>query len=482
MTNEEFFYWLEQGGRRTALVEVDTDTPHYMSTIPFTSLPTDTVPNRSYLPVVSKSFPFSEKLSLSSTPSISVGTIDLHNEDSALDTWLDEVWVNRAIRVYIGDVRWPRNDFRLVFDGIVAKLSESRLGMLSIVLRNKLERLNTPVTDAILGGTTSNKDRILPNMFGENHNVTPLLVDPANHEYMYNNGESERLIEVRDNGVPTTTVTHYPAVGKFRLTSSPVGQITCSAQGSTPYNPTVSGIVKALVTGYGTPTERLTTLDLDLTNLSDFETECPQPVGINISDRANVLQCCQDIASSVGGQIVMSSEGKLRIVRIKLPGTGVPFVIEPKDYEDKSLSISERTEVISGVKLGYCKNWSMQQDLETGIPAEHRELYAQEYLSVTQRDSAVASTYRLYADPKQEDTLLLRAIDAQAEANRRLQLWKTQRTVFKLKGYAHLFRLELAQAVTLIGSRYGLSGGRSGIVLSKETDWIAGRVTIEVLI
>lgn len=481
MTDADFIKWLERGGLRVALVEVDTDVPRFLSTVPYTTLPTDTPANRPYLPVVASGFPFTERLSLDGNASINVGAIDLHNEDHALDAWIHEVWVNRSIRVYIGDVDWLIEDFRLIFSGIIAEFTPSVPGRLSIVLRNKLERLNTPVTETMLGGTTPNKDRNLPITLGECHNVTPLLVDPAEHEYQWNIGSSERLIEVRDNGVPIPSVVTL-ATGKFKLTGSSVGQITASVQGRTPYVSDVSGIVQLLATQYGSTTERLTSGDLDAANLSAFAAACPQAIGISITDRANVLQCCQQVADAVGAQVVMSQQGLLRLVRIDLPGVGTPLAITPKDYEHGSLSVREQSEVIAGVKLGYCRNWTMQQTLETGIPESHRGMYEQEYLTVTVRDATVASAYRLFADPPQKDTLLLTELDATVEAQRQLDLWKVQRTVFKIKGYSHLLLTELGQAVDLSGYYFDLQDGKQGIIIGKQSDWFTGWIELEILV
>lgn len=481
MTDDDFLAWLERGGTRTALVEVGTSTPRYLSTTPYTTMPDDAPANLPHLPVVAPGFAFSEKLSLSGNPTISVGAIEMYNEDGSLDDWLNDVWVNRTVRVYIGDVDWPRADFRLVFDGMAASLAVSSAGRLSIVLRNKLERLNTPVTDTLLGGTTPNKDQLLPITLGECHNVTPLLVNPPLHEYRWHNGAAERLIEVRDNGVPVSTASVL-STGAFTLLASPAGQITASVQGATPYAPNISAIVQVLATQYGTPSERLTSGDLDATNLADFAAACPQPVGVSLTERSNVLQVCQQLAASVGAQVVMSRQGKLRLVRVSLPGSGTPFAITTKDYESGSLTIRDRTEVIAGVKLGYCRNWTPQSTLETGIPAEHRSMYAQEWLTVSSRDSAVASTYRLYGDAQQEDTLLLKGSDAQAEADRRLALWKVQRTVFRFTGYAHLLMLDIGRAITLTAPRFGLDAGKSGIVIGLESDWVNGRVSVEVLV
>lgn len=87
-------------------------------------------------------------------------------------------------------------------------------------------------------------------------------------------------------------------------------------------------------------------------------------------------------------------------------------------------------------------------NLDTGIPAGSKDLFSKEWLTVSTKDSVVASNYRLHAEPPQVDTLLLKGTDAQAEAQRRLNLWKVQRTVYAIEGYANLLTLELGQVVT----------------------------------
>lgn len=480
MTDAEFQGWLKKGGRQVVLVEVQTSPARYLSTVPYTTLPTDSPANRAYLPVVAGGVAFTETLPLDGQATLSAGDIELHNEDGALDGWLSGVWANRGVQVFVGDVDWPRGEFRKVFDGVVADLESSSASRLNITLRDKLQRLNTPVSELLLGGSTPNKDRLQPITLGEVHNIEPLLVDPATHTYQCHTGPLERLIEVRADGVPRSTTA--AGAGKFALAQSPVGTITASVQGGVPYKNTVMGVVQVLATAYGNPTERLAAADLDSGQLAAFDTAHPQPVGVHISDRSNVLQVCQDFAASVGAQVAMSRTGQLRLLKIALPAVGAPVLVAPADYEAGSLSIARRSTVIAGVRLGYCKNWTVQSSVESGIPAEHKDLYAQEWLTATARDSTVASAYGLYADPPQADTLLLRRADADAEAARRLALWKVQRTVYQFTGYAHLLTLELGQAVTLQGARFGLDAGKTGQVVALASDWVNRRVKVEMIV
>ena len=483
MTTDQFLAWLAGTAKRIALVEVDTDVPRYLSSAPYATLPTDVPANRLHLACVEPGVSFTERLSLAAdgNPSISAGDIELSNQDGALDAWLDDVWRNRAVRVYIGDASWPRADFQLVFAGVCDDLQASSAGRLRIALRSKLERLNTPLTETLVGGTGANKDRVRPVGFGECHNISPVLVDEGQQEFMASGAALERIIEARSNGAPLT-ITPLLSTGKFRMTTAIYGQITASVQFGAPHQNTVAAIIQTLATAWGTPATRLVAADLDTANLAAFAAANPQPVGVYLADRANVMQTCQQLAASVGAQTVVSSTGLLRLVRVELPGAGTPVAIGPADYEAGSLTLKERPEVVAGIKLGYCRNWTVQTNLETGIPPAHAELYGQEWLTVTARNAAVATRYTLQGEIPQPDTLLLTETDAQAEANRRLALWSTARSVFSVRAYAHMLQLELGQAVTLSGRRWGLAAGKTGQVIGLQRNWLAGRVDVEVLV
>ena len=484
MTEAEFNSWLMQDGvRRVMLVEVDLDTPKYLSNVGYTTTPTDTPANRNYLACITDSIAFSEKLNLSSdgSASISAGDIDISNEDGAFDSWLNEVWVNRAIRVYLGDLSWSYADFKLVFSGIAANLNVPERGTLSISLRNKLERLNTPVTETLLGGTTTNKDRLKPVGFGECHNISPLLENEGLSRFQVGSTRLERIIEARSNGAPIT-ITQDLVNAQFRMTTAMYGTITASVQFGYPYKNTVATIVQELVTNWGTPTERFTAADIDTAQVNAFDAAHMQGVGIWLPDRANVLDVCQQLTASLGAQLTMTSTGKMRIVKIDLTAPVASTTINPWDYEHSSFTVSERSEVVSGINLGYCKNWTVQESLETGIPQQHVEMYAREWYNSVARNSAVAAAYRLHGEPEQTDTLLLTQADADAESARRLALWSAPRTVYQFRGLVNTLTLELGQYVNLIGDRYGMENGKVGQIVGIDRDWLLGRTTVEVLV
>lgn len=481
MTSQEYQAWLSSSGRRAVLAEIDLGEGEiiFLSNVSYTTLPTDATPNRAYLPFIQGGVAFTSRLTIDGSPSVSIGDIEVSNEDGHLDSWLTKVWTNRRIQVYYGDVTWPLEDFQLVLSGVIDSLGARSASRLNIVIKDNLQRLNTPVSETLVGGEGNNKEDLAPLVLGECHNVTPVLFDEAHHEYLVTLNTLERVLEVRDNGVPVS----HTLVGtnKFRLNATPAGTITASVQGGNPYVNTIGGLVQVLATQWGSVNERLTTAEVDTADFSVFNFVHPQPVGVFIDGRANVLATCQDLAASVGGQVVTASDGRLRIRKIDVSSVATGVKIYPADYQARSLNLSNRLVVKAGERIGYCKNWTVQENLDSGIPPEHKELFAKEWLEVQETNSAVAATYRLFTEPVMTDTLLLLEADARTEAARRLAMWSKQRNVFSLSGYPQLLTLELGDAVTLFGHRWGLQNGIPGTVLSLKKDWITGRVDVEVL-
>lgn len=497
-TQAQLEAWMRQGDRLPVLlVEVSVrvagvETTRYLTDKAYSTGAADVPANTAYLPIVAGGIALSEKMALDGfdgpanggVASLSTSAFTLENKDGSLDGWLADLWANRPVRVYLGDARWARADFYRIFDGIVADLDVSGRETLMLRMTDKLQRLNAPMSEVKVGGTGENKDALIPQVLGECHNVGPLLVDAAQHQYALNPFTCERIIEARDNGAPIS-ITPQLANAQFRLNQSPVGQITASVQGDRQgnvYAKDAAGLVQRLATLFGKASERFTAADLDAANLAAFAAANPQTIGLFVKDRMNVLEACRQVAASVGAQVVMSRDGRLRLVKLALPPPGAPRAISEADYEQFSLEPKARSTVRAGVKLGFCRNWTVQTNLQTGVPEAHKTLFGQEWLTASATDATVATNYRLHSDPEQEDTLLQARADAQAEADRRLALWKVPRHVYRMRCFVDFMTLELGQAVTLYNSRHGLTGGKTGMVVGLEPDWIAARVNVEVLI
>ena len=491
MTDEEFTAWLkDQSALRCVLVEAEYsyesrgsfyDDSIYFSTKGYTTSPTDTPPNLNYPARIKGGVKFTEKISLTGNAGLQFGDIEIDNSDGYYDYLFKYAWTNQNILIVIGDVGWPRADFRTIFNGTIANIASRNRNSINIKLRDKLQRLNTPMTDVKLGGSSSNADRLIPLTFGECFNVRPLLIDVATHKYQFHNSSSESVIEVRDNGVPVNKSSDLPN-GTFTLFAQPAGEITASVQGDndTAYENTIAKVIERIVTGYGLASTRFTAGDLDAANLAQFDIDNPQPIGIYSSQRLTVVRAIQQLASSIGAQVVMSREGLLQLIQINSNFNSPVMLINDQKIKEHSMKVSSLPEMSAAIKIGYCKNYTVQQNLQTGIPEDHKDLFYDEWLTFTKTNSSVASGYMLTDEPIQKDTNLITANDAESEATRLLDLKSSKLIIYQFVGFAEMFDLRLGDTVTLDNRRFQLDQ-EDGMVVELSPDWMTNMITVSVL-
>lgn len=442
--------------------------------------------NTPYLAIVEGSVSTTESISYDSEAKLTVGAISMYNDNGEISSWLSYIWQNGEIDVYGGDPRWDFADFRQVFSGRIDSIDGTKSrDRLAIKIRDILQDVNTPVTDEKMS-TSPTPDTLRPKLLGEVHNLTPKLKNANTGEYEFNGGESEDLIEARCDAKPRA-VTKNLSVGSFTFTGDVgPGTVTCSAQGvkyNGVYANTISKLVQYLVTQCGKASTRLTAADLDTVNLADFDTAHPQPVGLFLSDRENVVVAAGRLAASVGAQLIPSSLGKLRLIQYNIPTSATTVVTDAQVHKDSAIRIVAHSKVQAAVKIGYCKNWTVQDNLQTSIPNNHKALYAQEWLSVTPVNQATKTLYKLDEEPVQRDTCLQRKIDADAEGDRCLNIVSVPRTTYGFTGLPELTLLQLGQAVTLVCKDYEeLKNGKVGQVTSLTRNWDTFLVDIQVTV
>lgn len=517
--------WLEDSRRARGILVIAkaynvvttvTDT-FYFSTMGF--ITTDA--SISFNPIISKSLQLTESITLDGSASISFGDIELNNPNGQFDSWLDSsfyIWVNNSIKVYFGDPTWVcANEaeiitkFDKVFDGVIADVDSRNRTTINIKVRDKLDRLNTALSEDKLGpsgfwsGGQTNQESIKPIVFGDVHNMEPLLINPATLEYMFNNGPAENLIEIRDNGVSVYTFDGVTAgavvnlsAGTFTLTAAPAGLITASVQGvqrsvnlSTgvaavgTFSNNIANIIALIVTEYGkTSTSSgkfLGSTELDLTGLAAFASANLQSIGVLIKDRDNLLSIIQGIAASIGAHVTVTRAGLLTLIKL-FTNTAAAVSITDSDILEHSLSISNRTEVVATTKVAYAKNWTPQTGIVTDIVQASKEAFGSEWLYQSITDSLVKNRYSLETEPTPKETFLVDTADAIAEAQRLNNLFKVPHTVYKFTGTAKLLSLKLGQGVRLYHNRFGLSAGKAGQVISLSPDWSTSLIDIEVIV
>lgn len=548
-----------------------------------------------YIPIIIGGVSFAESLSADLTVSISYGTLELENTGGTYDNFLTYIWKRRPINLYIGDVSWPKSDFTLIFSGLVENLVSSGESNLQLTLVDKLEQLNESITIRTLkdlaGYTAQNtqEEKLLPVLFGEVFNLSPILVDngtgfdtgpwsasitgiqttsgieigqsvtatagagrlyggtasatvasivdgntitysvpsgagitrpipgiitnltingvvraagatgikvsavtgTGGPIYKITDGSLDEIIEVRDKAAPIVILNNRSSDGEFTLRYNTFGAITCTARSRTATDCTVPKLISYIVKNYGKNT--LTDNDLDLTNID--ASRLAYKAGIYVTDRTNILEVCNQLARSINCGLYYSlftvnsgtgqiSTGKLRLIELKVPTSSVGTTeLNDSLMIEGSLQVTESFSVKPSVKLAYCKNYTQQtQDLALALHSDHGTVFKDEYWYVESKDSAVEDIYKDTGIVQEEITHLLVTSEAQAEADKRLELWKTPRQLITATYLPHLMFVQLGDIVTLTSNRFGLSSGKPGLVYSITRDWITGLVEIGVLV
>ena len=490
ISDADYKAWLDSANPqiRNVIIELvgnvdGSENTFYMTQKPFSS----------YYTCLSQGFAYTESLTIGGNFNLSIGTIDvITSNQGEYDFITRGVWENRQIKVKLGDVRWAVSDYRTVLDGIVQKIDVKDSKSFSIVLLDKMQRLNNPITTTVLGGTTDNKNSIIPFSLGEVCNVTPLLVDPTTYTYQVHPLAIESIIEVRDNEVPVPLDSVDLAHGRFTLKYAPKGTITCSVQGhkyAGTYSNKIGTLIQSVATQAGSDGLNFDISEIDTANISAFNASYPAPVGYYGTSEDNILTCIQALASSVGAQVVINkSTGKLQIKTFDL-SSPVKF-ISKSNMSTKGLIPKSAFEVKSSITLNYCRNYTVQnQDKNIQIPSAHKELFAKEYRQIVVSNPVIKDLYKLPDIPissqssKNEDvSLLLTESDATVEANRRLTFFSSKKQIFSFEGFSECLDLELGQTINLTYPRYGLDSGRDGVVVSLGFDWFKATVQVGVLI
>lgn len=488
MTDEQFYGWLGSDEKTlVTLVEVNPvlvstgqAVPTYLSSRPYNRTNQAGAVTQ-YLPAVVGGLDFTGDIPLDGTASISYGDIEVEN-DGDLDHWLSLVWGMTPVRVLIGDLSWQPQHFRVVFTGVVGSLESRSRNTLNLTIFDNLQKANTPISEAKIGGALSNKDDLLPVALGECFNIEPVPVNPAQLEYAVNPRGVQSIISVRDNGVPVEF--SDTGSGRFKLRASPAGRITASVVGDSGCAQSKAGAVtKLLLSDYGSTYSEFQPSDFDDPSFTQLDASKPYVIGTYMKDRKNLLATCQEILSSVSAHLVCHSTGKLRVVR--LFDDSPPTVdLGPSDIVSGTLEVAEVPPVQTTVNLDYNRNWTVQSSgLATSLSAEATALLGKEWLTATvSAPATVVALHKRTEEPKHQQTSLARRADAEAEAQHRLGFWSVQRKVIRAEFLHKALLVELGDRVSIQHRRFGLSAGAVGTVIHVSRNWVHGTVTLGILI
>lgn len=484
---QPFIDFLRSGKARVVAVEVDcnsggVETTRYLSDVGYVSTPTDTPANTVFHARITGGFRFSQSINpLTGEASVSFGSLEIDNTDGALDAWINDVFAKRGVRILIGSQGAAFASFVQVFSGAIAALEGSGRQKFNLVLSDTLAQADVSISTAVVGGTTDAKDTSLPIMLGEVFNAEPTLIDETTGTYQVCEGAVKQVIEVRDNGYPVS-FTPDAANGKFTLTYQRYGRITCDVQGLKleEYRTDAGGLVEYLLTRVG-DTTKLDSGVMD-SSLTAWRTAHPQPVGVVMNGKSNRLATAKAIAASLGAALMITRTGTVKLVQVAF---GTPTrTIRQSDILKDSFGLESTPGVYGAFDLSGGKNWTVQQsdEIASALVDGQKQILGKEWIACVAKDVSVLALYKQALPDETTETLLVVEADIQAEAQRRLDIWKTPRHVYSFECFAEFLDLEIGQTVTVVYPRFGLNAGKPGVVVGLDSDFISGRVSVKVLI
>lgn len=303
--------------------------------------------------------------------------------------------------------------------------------------------------------------------------------------YQVHAGEIAGLPDVRDNGVTvvyTADLTH----GKFTLAAQPVGAIRADVRGAmfaSAEIKTASAFVRFIFDQAG-----LSSGLLDDAALDDFATECPQHLGMYITDARNVADVVAEIGATLDAHFLPSRAGAFRFWRLAAPvGSAVRDVgandIRLAEVEARAVSVP-----VYKLTMGYQRNWAVQDagSLAGSVIPARRTAYSTEYLKLSTTASAVKTRHPLAVDLETIDTLFADVDPAvsqghcQDEIDRRMALYGVIRTTYSATVSAMAMALNLLDEVGVTYPRFEFEAGENAVITGIEEQPSEDRVILEL--
>jgi hypothetical protein len=487
--NQTFIDWLNTQSQRCVLVEVGANVGGvektlYLSNRQWASSSTDSPASTQYLDYITGGVRVDRSISMEGDVSSSYGDIELDNSSGQLDEWFNYVFEGRDVSIYFGDPAWDKAQFAQVFTGVAVSIDSRKRDRLNLKIGDRLQSLNASISAPVIT-VSSGDEKQCPLVFGEVFNITPLLLDSAQLVYKVHDGQVERIIEVRDNGVPVQ-FTPLKTAGAFQLLAQPIGTITVSVQGDAVggYSNTVGGVIEKIIARFAPENSNVSPASFNSTKLAQFKAAYTQPIGVFITDKTNLLALCNSLAKSVGHSLAVGADGLFYFTNF-IPSPSTPSIggIGVDDIVYQGITPTKIKSPSPKVKVGYAKNWTVQASgLSAGIPASHLSLFADEWLTVSKTDLEAVTLYKYTVEPALVETFLLKATDAGMLALNLLQRDGKKRTTYGVNGFASFLQWELGDCLTLTHPRWGLASGVKCTVTSVGFDLLKGSYSLEVFV
>jgi hypothetical protein len=447
---------LRSGAQIVVLLEAQSSAgPRYASNAGYVASAADPIaPNRAYpdwlqeVPEVRQSLP----VTLFGRSEIGWSDAIISNPRGVRDSWLDEAWDGRAVRLLVGAASWTLDEFVPVFDGVATGLQATADGALRLAMSDPREQLNRPVQDALIA-TGPSAGEVVPLCYGTVFNVEPTLIDAPSHTYRVHESAVVAIDEVYVGGLPVAFTDN--ADGTLSLGVFPAGRVTADLRGQAIER--ADALLVAIAARAGVTST-------DAAALAALASAAPQPLGLYINRRTNAIDVLDEIAGSVGAWWGFDGLGRLTAAVAQV---GVPaLALTTDDVAEFGVQIDRLDPPRWRTRIGYRRNHTVQTDgLFAAVAEDIRQRLGREWDIAEASSGSTRSLHPLAIDPDIEGTLMVAGTDARAESARRMAMFGVPAKRLRVSAFRRAWALRPGDTVRVTHPRFGLAGSRDLLVL-----------------
>jgi len=408
----------------------------------------------------------------------SFGTIDILNGDGRYDDRLADAWDNGTVYVKYGTEDLAHDDFGLVYEGLVQEAVWDE-DTISFSIKNKQSLLDTPVQQNVYSSSYSSSlwNKPKPLGYGVVLNATPVVVSAiASAVFQIHEGAVNSFDHVYIAGVSTALYTTNVSAGTFQLDVDPGNDaVTVDFKGDAVdgYSAKLTDVVTSILLNKA----GLTSSDLDSVSISETESIFNPEIGLYLDDERTYKNILDQLALSVGFVWGFNRNNKFFMKLISEPGT--PFRSYSSDSKILSIRRVRSNPVVWTVHTGYEQNWTVQENntLAGSVDNERQLFLSEEYRKIQVQSSAVKSSHSA-ARELHINSLLAYSSSCQYVVNKYSSVYSLGRDVYEVTVQELTHDLEIGQSISISYPRFGLSSGKSFILVKFVENIRAGVVTL----
>jgi|GEM_PF-5812410 len=451
--------------KRTVLLEVDylhNGEPGtlYWSNRAFISTAQDSPPSTPFDEVILSGLTYSRDMQgqLSGSLGLSVGSVQIAAtpEVSAAAAFQ---FTGQAVRVYLGDQRWRRDDFQLVALLTAEHLQPASASHYVLTFRTqRLDLSESLNTRRITQG--ANQDAVKPVCFGYCRNIRPVQVDEAGLVWAVHDGAITQVHQVRVNGAVVSASVNHGA-GTFTLSAPPNGILTADVTGE---GNRIHAVLLAILA-------RLNGIEIDH---SSFALLPAVNVGLYSRTEISVSQALDAILKSVAGYWGVNRLGNFQVGVLVRPATEndpqITDQLTPDDILNNGVAFDKRVIPASEIVLKHNKNYAPQ-----AVPG-----FEETFLTCSEQRPDVVALYP-DAERKQTETLLSDKASAESETQRLSTFFDAPLKLYTVNAFALPFAFNVGQRIGITYPHFNMHNGIAAVIVAILDDPLKGVTRLKVL-